>query len=275
MSAIVDTLKWITPASVQEAAKLLLRPEYRLFAREHRRLRAMPRYRSTTTRLLGHEIEIMDGRAFLTGYGEIFQRRIYEFKAANSTPLILDCGANIGLSVIFFKRLYPSCQVIAFEPDAKIFEALQKNLRPLGLSGVELHQQAVWTSAGFVNFLVEGGDAGRIAKPEDSASLKKVAAVRLKDLLGRRVDFLKLDIEGAEADVLSDCRKELSNVEYIFVEYHSHLREKQRLDEILHILQEAGFRYHLKEAFTSANPFLHRKLNVGMDLQLNVFGYRT
>jgi len=274
MLTFTDCLRRLTPPLLQEAARSLRRPGYRLFARESKRLRAMPRFQPTTSRLLGNEIEIVDGRGFLTAYTEIFQRRIYQFNARTDTPLILDCGANVGLSVIFFKRLYPRCRVVAFEPDPRIFAALQRNLQRLDLSGVELHQEAIWTAAGFVDFFPQGGDAGRIAKRGDATGLTRVAAVRLKDFLSRQVDFLKLDIEGAEADVLFDCRNELTNVAHLFVEYHSHSQEKQRLQDILQIVQEAGFRYHVKEAFTSANAYLHRKLNCGMDLQLNVFGYR-
>ena len=89
------------------------------------------------------------------------------------------------------------------------------------------------------------------------------------------MDFLKLDIEGAEVDVLADCHPKLQNVDKMMVEYHSHSQERQRLHEMLHILQEAGFRYHIKETFTCLHPFLDRGLCVGMDLQLNVFAYRT
>lgn len=275
MSRFHNILTLLTPPLMREMAKHFLRPEHRKFASEYRRLRAMPRNAPAISRLLGGELELVDGRSFLTSYAEIFQRRIYDFRTSNPHPLILDCGANIGLAAIFFKTLFPDSQVIAFEPDLRIFEILQRNLQRFGLTSIQLHRKAVWTREGETDFFPQGGEAGRIAKLGDEKDSIRVPTVRLKDWLDRPVDFLKMDIEGAESDVLADCRNELKNVEHLFVEYHSHLRERQRLHELLQVLQEAGFRYHVKEAFTSANPYLHRKLNVGMDLQLNIFGYRV
>jgi hypothetical protein len=56
--------------------------------------------------------------------------------------------------------------------------------------------------------------------------------VRLKEYLDRagRVDLLKMDIEGAEADVLEDCRGSLGGVQHLFVEYHAYTGQPQRLD---------------------------------------------
>jgi hypothetical protein len=49
----------------------------------------------------------------------------------------------------------------------------------------------------------------------------------------------------------------------------------QNLHLILQIVKDAGFRYHIKEAYTTVLPFMERRLNNGMDLQLNIFCYRT
>ena len=89
-----------------------------------------------------------------------------------------------------------------------------------------------------------------------------------------KIDFLKLDIEGAEYEVLQDCQKELRDVQNLFVEYHSPASSEQRLSRILEILSGAGFRYQIHEAFTSPHPFLDRRLAGQMDLQLNISAFR-
>ena len=94
-------------------------------------------------------------------------------------------------------------------------------------------------------------------------------------MTGRKVDFLKIDIEGAEFVVLKDIENELYNVDAIFIEYHSMQNKKQNLHEILKIVQDAGFNYHIKEAYTSKHPFMERNLNFGMDLQLNIFCFKV
>jgi hypothetical protein len=89
------------------------------------------------------------------------------------------------------------------------------------------------------------------------------------------VDFLKIDIEGAETETLKDCADRLGNVENLFVEYHSFDGERQTLDTLIGILAGAGFRLHVHSPNASPQPFVHRDLNAGMDLQLNIFAFRS
>ena len=86
-------------------------------------------------------------------------------------------------------------------------------------------------------------------------------------------DGLLLDGEGAETEILRDCVGELKNMEHLFVEYHSHITERQTLQDILSIMQGAGYRYHLKEASPRTMPFIERR-RYDMDSQLDIFAYR-
>ena len=99
-------------------------------------------------------------------------------------------------------------------------------------------------------------------------------ARRLRDLLDREVDMLKLDIEGAETEVLRDCAAELHCVKNLFVEYHSYLNQPQTIDEILGILKASGFRVYVESDQQLRQPFLWRPIQLGMDLRLNIFAYR-
>ena len=49
-------------------------------------------------------------------YREVFAEREYWFATDNPRPLILDCGSNIGMAILFFKSLYPDAEITAFEP---------------------------------------------------------------------------------------------------------------------------------------------------------------
>lgn len=245
-------------------------------AAEAQRLAAMPRYTPTTTILSNHVFEVVDACTFLGGHREIFLKGIYEFKADIDKPYIIDCGANIGLSVIYFKQLYPDAVIVAFEPDQNICAVLKKNVGTFGFTDVAVHQEAIWKENGIIEFQLEGGFSGRIPKPEDQTQLVQVKARRLKDLLlERKVDFLKIDIEGAEYEVLLDCQNALQNIQHIFIEYHSHISESQKLNEILAVLSANNFRYHIHEAYTQQKPYVQRELMLGMDLQLDIFGYRV
>jgi FkbM family methyltransferase len=245
--------------------------------REEARLRRMKRYEPTETTLLGRHVRIVDAPTFLSGRHEIIERGIYDFTAGGDSPRIIDCGANIGLSVIYFKQRYPASRIIAFEADPRIAAVLQHNLNAFGHHDVVVRPEAVWVNQGELEFCLEGGLSGRLPKGAgDAAERTRVPACRLRDVLAQeRVDLLKLDIEGAETAVLRDCREFIRKewIPHLFVEYHSHAEEPQTLHELLALLAAGGYRYHILTAYARKRPFVDRGCLVGMDLQLNVYAY--
>ncbi len=224
---------------------------------------------------MSQTLYVHDDASFELGKKELFVEHIYKFISTNEDPYIIDCGANMGMSVIYFKSLYPQAEIIAFEADPHIFSFLEKNVRSFNFFDVKVINKAVWNSSSdTLSFLSEGGAGGRLQEKSEDHVFVDVETIRLKDFLNRKVDFLKIDIEGAEYNVIKDCSEELKNVKNLFIEYHSFPKTKQNLHLILDIVQNAGFCYHIKEAFTSSQPFVERKTNFGMDLQLNIFCYR-
>ena len=237
-------------------------------------LRKAQRYQPLEIEFFGRKIKIVDSASFLASFKEIFEKEIYRFHADTDKPLIIDCGANIGLSILFFKYLYPGAKVFAFEPVPEIFNMLHYNVQQFGYSDIILHNKAVWTEKTFVKFMNEGADGGRVALKGDTADIIEVETVRLKDFINRPVDFLKLDIEGAETKVVYDISDELRWVRNIFVEYHSFVNERQTIDMLLKKLLDNGFRIHIHPGNISRSPFVSIKENLKMDLQLNIFGIR-
>ncbi len=266
-------LKRNTPPAVKHWLKCLTRPEYRRTSRELARLRRLPRYHPAVTSILGAALEIVDGASFVHMYQEIIDQEIYRFRARTDAPLIIDGGANIGLSVLYFKRIYPLSRILAFEPDDRIFRVLQGNIARSGLAGVELVHRALWRAETTLPFASDGADAGRIVQAGDQAT-QDVQTARLRGYLGGQVDLLKLDVEGAETEVLEDCADLLGNVENLFVEYHSLAERPQTLHLLLAVLAQAGFRLHLHPVGVSPKPFLSRNVQLGMDMQLNIFAFR-
>jgi FkbM family methyltransferase len=241
---------------------------------ELRRLRRLPRYRPFQTRILGPSLVGVDGPSCYAAFGEIFRKRYYEFASASAAPRIIDGGANIGLSVIFFKRLFPRARVTAFEPDPDVFAALAKNMRSFGLGDVELVNKALWVREETLGFHQDGADGGRLNVAQDHGRSLIVPTLRLQSYLNEPVDMLKLDIEGAEVDVLLDCADRLSNVRNCYVEYHSFADRPQRLDELLGVLRGAGFRVQLHTQFRSPQPLVRRTSTLGMDFQMDIAAYR-
>ena len=229
---------------------------------------------STSSILFNKPIEFSSKKWYKHGLEEIFFDQTYMFQSSKKSPDIIDCGANIGMSIIYFRRLFPESRIVGFEPDKFVFNQLQKNLSHYNFSQVELVEKAVWIRNEKLQFSSEGSVGGSIQSRTEFKTIE-VESMRLRDYLSQEVDFLKIDIEGAELEVLRDCSDKLSNVKNIFVEYHSNYNEPQMLDEILSILKKTGFRFYIKEAWVNLkHPFVDRKSS-WFDLQLNVSGYRV
>jgi len=209
-------------------------------------------------------------------YTEVFNQQIYKFKASAQTPLIIDCGSNIGVSVLYFKALYPEATVIAFEPDGQNFALLEKNVTANKLQNVTLNNAAVWVHNNEISFSSSGSEASHISNVIDSKTAS-IAAFRLNDLLEQHngIDFLKIDIEGAEDAVLADCAKNLEKVNHLFLEYHGRITEAKKLNEIFSIITSAGFSLYVQNAANNlAQPFFTKTTGSLWDVQLNIFCFR-
>ena len=249
--------------------------EIRRILFEKRRIRRLPRFQpgSTTKLLDDQELHYSDSLSLLSSYQAIFEDGIYDFECPHDNPRIIDCGANIGLATIFFKQRYPNAQVIAFEADPAIFQVLEKNCQSQGLTDVELHQQAVWIHDGQLNFQQNGADAGKVSEQESTSAIS-IPCVSLIQYLQQPVDLLKIDIEGAESDVLHHCRSDLANVNRIFVEYHSYVDRPQKLSQLITVLEQAGFHHHIQPELFSRTPFMERRVDEGMDNRINIYAVR-
>jgi FkbM family methyltransferase len=241
---------------------------------ERKKLERFPRYKHTSSVLLGKKVQLTDPFWYLQTYDEIFSNQIYSFRAKRSDPLIIDCGANIGLSTIYFKYIYPKSRIIAFEPDPEIFQVLETNIKTFQFSDVTLYERAVWVVETQLGFQSDGSVGGALVPDEIDKKHMQVKTVRLKDFLDQEVDFLKMDIEGAEYEVILDSSDALNQVDNLFVEYHGKKGEPQKLHEILQIICDQGFRYHLKEANPVRHPFILGERKRKYDLQLNIFAFR-
>ena len=178
------------------------------------------------------------------------------------------------MSCLYFKLLYSNARVIAFEADPFLADILRNNLQKNGISNnVEIINAAVWIENGEIDFSRDFADGGSVYGTSNNYRVK---AVRLRDFLEKenKVDMLKMDIEGAEYDVLVDCKYVLGIVENIFVEYHSWSDKDQKLSEILSILEYSGFRYYIENVSKRKHPLINQALACNMDLQLNIWGYR-
>ena len=224
--------------------------------------------------LQGYSIDAVDVVSLIFQFKEIFVDQLYLFKANRKKPIIYDCGSNIGLSILFFKSIYKNAKIIAFEADENIAQICKSNIVRNNIDDVQILNKAVWIDNEDISFSIHGADGGSI---QGSINTTKVKAIRLKELLEseKYIDLLKIDIEGAEYEVILDCKNSLNNVENIFIEYHSWKNDSQKLSVILNTLENSGFRYYLDTINPKDTPFINTTCDATMDLQVNIFGYRN
>ena len=212
----------------------------------------------STVRFLNYTFRLNDGLNFYILYKDIFINRNYFFQAQTPSPLILDCGSNIGMSIAYFKHVYPKARVIGFEPDPKIFSYLEENVRRNGLSNVRLVQAAVAGRDGPLKFYSDGKYGSFLSEKEGDQVPEgwlecEVPSVRLRDYLSEPVDFLKMNIEGAEWEVLADSEEQLSQVREMVIEYHHLPGLPRTLHKILELLNRKGFEYLVNDFDSETN----------------------
>jgi FkbM family methyltransferase len=242
---------------------------------EYRRIRRNFGKREGVANFDNKVIYFSDGNGFLSNVKELYVEEPYFFESETDSPRIIDGGAYIGLSILYFKKLYPKANITAFEADPSTYQYLKKNVEEQALTDVETINKALWNKESTMTFYGTNAMASSLLfNVNQTGTAIEVQTISLRNWLQEQVDFLKLDIEGAEYAVLSDVKNDLANVKRIFIEYHSNFNEPQQLDEILAILSQAGFRYYITEANNYAKkPFLGLKKD-SFDLQLNIFGIR-
>jgi FkbM family methyltransferase len=254
--------------------KLLRDPAYRSWCALDAAVGSAPRHQERTARMHGWNLRMPDAASFLSAYKEIFVNRAYAFHSKTPAPRILDFGANVGVGVLFLKMLYPGARITAYEPDPVIFEYLVHNVHGNGFGDVELVNKAVWKESGSLTFRADGADGGRIAGSADTGTIP-IESVDVRSVLaGETLDFVKIDIEGAETAVVRAAADKLQDVRNIFVEYHSDPSREQELAELLGILTVAGFRLDVQSPFFHPSPMMGERTVTGFDLQLNIFGWR-
>jgi FkbM family methyltransferase len=238
------------------------------------RIKSLKKYEESSINFLGKNIKFSDNEAFIGMVNEIFIKKNYMFISQTNSPLILDCGANIGLSTIFFKQIYPNSKIICFEPDPKIYDLLKYNLNQFNYDDIQIFNSAVWVRDEKLIFESDKSWGGKIVSENNNKTIT-IDAINLNKYLAYEVDFLKIDIEGAEYEVIKNSSELiLKNVKNIFFEWHSLSDKKQKLGELLHLFESNNFRYHLKEASPKGAPFIEKRQDQLMDTQIDCFIYK-
>ncbi len=213
-------------------------------------------------RLYGFSVCVNDAENYRILHKDIFQKGIYHFESEADAPVVLDGGANIGMSTLYFKHVYPDARITAFEPDPMVLPFLKTNIETNGLTDVSVVEAALSDSSQSQTFYADGKYSSTLsahATPQTMSAgvAGEVACVRLYDYLIEPVDFLKMNIEGAEWDVLRDAAPRLGAVRSMVVEYHHLPGLPRTLHKILDLLDRCGFEYLINDFDNETNPHVN------------------
>ncbi|SRR5581483_8767932 len=154
--------------------------------------------------------------------GELFEF-LRRKEAAGLRPLVVDAGANIGASAVYFTANMPHAQVIAIEPEPDNFDLLAKNVE--GLS-VQPLRAAISSSPGRATVVDPGrGHWGYRTRADDGSHPDSVPRITVNDIYASQPAdvfpfIVKVDIEGGEMDLFSANTEWVERTPVIMVELH-------------------------------------------------------
>ena len=159
---------------------------------------------------------------------EIFSKNNYKSPVIlNLNPdVIIDLGSNNGLSIVYFKTLFPDAKIIGVEPDLDNFKMAIRNTEQF--SNVYIEHKAIWSENIKIS-LIDNGKGDFAYSVIGSGKTKSIVeGISMEDIIGKyalkRIDILKIDIEGAEREIFSNGSVEwLKNVRCIIIELHDWL----------------------------------------------------
>jgi FkbM family methyltransferase len=190
-------------------------------------------------------IHYADLQSFYYQARQIFKSKLYDFFSDVDDPVIIDGGAHIGLASIYFSKKFPNSTIYAYEADPNIAKLLKENIKSFNLQNVKAFSKAIWKDDKGVFFKNSGDDSGYVYNFNTGPGIR-VPSIRLRNILEQnKIEFLKLDVEGSEYDVVEDCDGALTNVKKIIVEVHSFNTSENSLGRLLKVLENNDFYYTL------------------------------
>ena len=169
-------------------------------------------------------------------------------KCGHEIAFVFDVGANVGQSALRFEAIFPKAKIYCFEPVKKTFEMLKKNLTKFGkiscyrvaFGSCACEKTIYLTGQSRTNSLIEpnkicGNETVNVCTIDEFAVKNQI----------KRIDFLKIDTEGFDLEVLKGAQKMLSSeqIGFILVESGFHPGDKRHVlfDDIRSYLLPMGY----------------------------------
>lgn len=162
-------------------------------------------------------------------FEEVLLREDYNIDFGFEPRTIIDGGANIGLTSVFFANKFPNANIVAVEPEKENFQMLQKNTS--SYSNISLLSAGIWDHNAFLSVVDEGkGNNAFTVKEVPVNTENAIKALSVYDIMKQQgwstIDILKLDIEGTEKNIFEkNYENWLPFVRVIIIELHDRMIE--------------------------------------------------
>lgn len=147
-----------------------------------------------------HKFFLRGGTVDFAVMDSILRKGEYNVDPGFNPEIIVDAGANIGASTLYFRLRYPHAHIYAIEPERSNFELLQKNLRHY--KGITLENCAIWPENKELFISNPGAEKYAFQMTEARESADIIPGVTMDYIMDRwqlpHIDLLKMDVEGAE-----------------------------------------------------------------------------
>ena len=186
---------------------------------------------------------------------EIWKAKIYDDVRfpIREENVVVDIGGHIGGFAVRAARLAHRGHVYAYEASGKNYAILEKNRQLNNAQNLYIHNNAVSHQSGAMKFFMpsDNGALGSLMQESDSP-METVQATTLTDIVIEnsleQIDYLKMDVEGAEYDILLNCPSEtLSKVRRIVMEYHEFEGDHRDHRDLVKLLQSNGFHVEVED----------------------------
>jgi FkbM family methyltransferase len=154
-----------------------------------------------------------------TAQGKDLRRRYDAMIASGIQPLIIDCGANIGLSCVWYARQFPEAKIVAVEPDQSNLEIAAKNLA--AYPNVTLVSGGIWDTTSRLSIVNPDAEPWAFRVEEGEGSIPAFTIEQLSK--GEQIFLVKVDIEGAEKELFRSNTGWMDRTDLIAIELHDWL----------------------------------------------------
>ena len=205
----------------------------------------------------GTVVKLRSGERFQVGHyldlltvSEVFLGHEYDTKLLHP-HVIVDIGANIGTFSVLSAKLHPQATIYAFEPAPATFKHLKKNLELNGVKNVIASDRALSAKTETRQFFQSNSSGlSSFHLERKGGTYVNVECISFADLMREKniekIDYLKMDCEGAEYEILMDCPSEvLQKIKNIVLEYHNGITKFNHHD-LLTFLKTQGFQVKSK-----------------------------